>query len=157
VIPGSQRLLGIASIPRLAWTIIGGPFEGLYRDASVIHDVACVEKSRPWLQVHRTFYLAMLASGVTTVKAKVMYAAVYHFGPRWSTVAPQLGEPGTVVMELPPPQTLREEDFEELRNLIESRDRSDRRFGSLGKVFGGALGLEMSLPEIENFRSRGVD
>jgi len=72
-----------ASIPQFAWSIIGGPFEGNYRNSSVIHDVACVEKKRPWELVHQTFYTGMLASGVSTVKAKVMYAAVYHFGPRW--------------------------------------------------------------------------
>jgi hypothetical protein len=73
-----------ASIPRFAWTAIGGPFEGSYRDASVIHDVGCVEQSRPWQAVHRMFFTAMLASGVELLKAKIMYAAVYHFGPRWS-------------------------------------------------------------------------
>jgi hypothetical protein len=72
-----------ASIPRFAWSIIGGPFEGKYRTASVIHDVACVEKKRPWETVHLAFYTAMRASGVSAIKAKIMYAAVYHFGPRW--------------------------------------------------------------------------
>lgn len=72
-----------ASIPQFAWSIIGGPFEGKYREASVIHDVACRNKDRPWQDVHEAFYTAMLASGVDTLKAKVMYAAVYHFGPRW--------------------------------------------------------------------------
>ncbi len=33
--------------------------------------------------VHRTFYTAMRASSVDVWRAKVMYAAVYHFGPRW--------------------------------------------------------------------------
>lgn len=73
-----------ASIPQFAWSIIGGPFEGKYRNASVIHDVACVEKSRPWEQVHRAFFTGMLASGVSPAKAKTMYGAVYHFGPRWA-------------------------------------------------------------------------
>ena len=72
-----------ASIPQLAWSLIGGPFEGKYRNASVIHDVACGQKARPWELVHETFYFAMLASGVSIWKAKTMYAAVYHFGPRW--------------------------------------------------------------------------
>jgi len=73
-----------ASIPQFAWSIIGGPFEGRYRDASVIHDIACDEKSRSWQSVHQAFYTAMLARGVDVVQAKVMYAAVYHLGPRWS-------------------------------------------------------------------------
>lgn len=72
-----------ASIPQVAWSIIGGPFEGKYRDASVIHDVACVRRDHAWQDVHEAFYTAMLASGVDTTKAKIMYAAVYHFGPRW--------------------------------------------------------------------------
>lgn len=72
-----------ASIPQFAWSVIGGPFEGKYRKASVIHDVACVEKRRPWELVHETFYQGMRASGVSETTAKIMYAAVYHFGPRW--------------------------------------------------------------------------
>lgn len=75
-----------ASIPRFAWSIIGGPFEGKYRNASVIHDVACDERLRSWQEVHQTFYTAMLASDVDKITAKIMYAAVYHFGPRWGTV-----------------------------------------------------------------------
>ena len=74
-----------ASIPQFAWSLIGGPFEGKYRKASVIHDVACVEKRRPWELVHETFYQGMRASGVSELTAKIMYAAVYHFGPRWVT------------------------------------------------------------------------
>jgi hypothetical protein len=72
-----------ASIPRFAWSIIGGPFEGKYREASVIHDVACIQKARPWQEVHRTFYEAMMANGVNKTLAKIMYGAVYHYGPRW--------------------------------------------------------------------------
>lgn len=72
-----------ASIPQIAWSVIGGPFEGKYRNASVIHDVACDQKSRPWVEVHRAFYTAMLASEVDPIRAKIMYAAVYYGGPRW--------------------------------------------------------------------------
>jgi hypothetical protein len=72
-----------ASIPQFAWSIIGGPFEGNYRFASVVHDVACEVRTRPWQAVHQAFYTAMLAANVSPAKAKVMYAAVYYFGPRW--------------------------------------------------------------------------
>lgn len=86
-----------ASIPRAAWTIIGGPYEGPYRNASVLHDVACVEKVRPSASVHRMFYEAMIDSGVSQLRAKVMYAAVYHGGPRWrdSFKSVSAGAPGT--------------------------------------------------------------
>lgn len=72
-----------ASIPQFAWSIIGGPFEGKYRNASVIHDVACDKREQPWEKVHQAFYNAMRASEVGKIKAKIMYAAVYHLGPRW--------------------------------------------------------------------------
>jgi len=72
-----------ASIPRFAWSLIGGPFEGQYRESSVIHDVACDEKKESWERLHEVFYEGMLASGVSESLASVMYEAVYHFGPRW--------------------------------------------------------------------------
>lgn len=74
-----------ASIPQWAWSIIGSPFEGAYRKASVIHDVACDRRERPWKAVHRAFYTAMLAAGTDPIKARIMYAAVYYGGPRWSS------------------------------------------------------------------------
>src|SRR5438128_1485511 len=43
--PAGTRIDG-ASIPRFAWSIVGGPFEGKYRAPSVIHDVACIERKR---------------------------------------------------------------------------------------------------------------
>jgi hypothetical protein len=143
-----------ASIPQFAWSIIGGPFEGNYRNSSVIHDVACVERRRPWELVHQAFYTGMLASGVSTVKAKVMYAAVYHFGPRWSVqqvrnfatstseqrscvkvgfgepfciVIPATSQPveGVIRIDVPPaPQTLTREAFDRLAADIESKESS---------------------------------
>lgn len=76
-----------ASIPRALWTFIGGPFEGRYRNASIIHDWFCDVRTHAWKDVHRMFYEAMLASHVGRYKAKTMYAAVYRFGPRWSPTA----------------------------------------------------------------------
>jgi hypothetical protein len=72
-----------ASIPRAVWSIVGSPWTGLYRNAAVIHDAYCDSHSEPWQAVHRVFYRGMLANGVNPLQAKVMYAAVYRFGPRW--------------------------------------------------------------------------
>ena len=72
-----------ASIPRFFWTAIGGPFEGPYRNASVIHDFYCQVRTRPYLEVHRVFYEAMQTSGVSETKSWLMYQAVSNFGPRW--------------------------------------------------------------------------
>ena len=85
-----------ASIPRPLWSLIGGPFEGKYRNASVVHDYYCDVRSAEWHMVHRMFFRGMLASNVPIAQAKLMYAAVYFAGPRWGiTVVEnvQLGKP----------------------------------------------------------------
>ncbi|HEY5767784.1 MAG TPA: DUF1353 domain-containing protein, partial [Candidatus Udaeobacter sp.] len=53
-----------ASIPRYLWSVMGGPFEGRYRNASVLHDVAYGQRKRPWQDCDRMFYFAMRCSGV---------------------------------------------------------------------------------------------
>jgi hypothetical protein len=75
-----------ASIPKTFWSILGGPYEGAYRDASVLHDVECDRREKPWQDVHYMFYTAMRSAGVSERQAKIMYAAVYRFGPRWKVV-----------------------------------------------------------------------
>jgi hypothetical protein len=72
-----------ASIPRYMWSIMGGPFEGKYRNASVLHDVAYGEHKRPWQDCDRMFYNAMRCSGVSAVEAKTMFYALYRFGRHW--------------------------------------------------------------------------
>jgi hypothetical protein len=80
--PGS--VINGASIPSAFWSVIGGPFEGRFRKASVLHDVACEDQTEPWQDVHRMFYHACRCSRVGNGKAQTMYWAVYNFGPRWS-------------------------------------------------------------------------
>lgn len=72
-----------ATIPRGVWSLAGAPYSGKYRNASVIHDIACDRKDRNWKLVHRVFYEAMRASGVPESEARIKYFAVYNFGPRW--------------------------------------------------------------------------
>jgi Protein of unknown function (DUF1353) len=72
-----------ASIPRYLWSIMGGPFEGQYRNASVLHDVAYGQRKRPWQECDRMFYYAMRCSGVNAVQAKTMYYALFKFGHHW--------------------------------------------------------------------------
>jgi uncharacterized protein DUF1353 len=79
--PGS--VVDGASIPRYLWSFMGGPFEGKYRNASVLHDVAYAEHNRPWWDCDRMFYNAMRCSGVSAVEAKTMYYALYKFGHHW--------------------------------------------------------------------------
>jgi hypothetical protein len=82
VAPAGSKVDG-ASIPRAFWSVMGGPFEGKYRNASVLHDVAYDDQSRPWEEVDRMFYNAMRCSGVGAVKAKTMYYALLRHGRHW--------------------------------------------------------------------------
>src|SRR5436305_14601973 len=54
-----------ASIPRYLWSIIGGPLERKYLNASVLHDVACGDHNRPWHDCDRMVYYAMRCSSVS--------------------------------------------------------------------------------------------
>lgn len=72
-----------ASIPQALWSLIGGPFEGAYINASVIHDHYCRTKERTAHDTHRNFYYGMRASQVPDWRAKLMHWAVSTFGPSW--------------------------------------------------------------------------
>src|ERR1700686_2385424 len=79
-----------ASIPMPFWSVIGGPFEGLYREAAIVHDAGCCAKMQPWQDVDHMFYNAMRCSGVGWLQAKVMFYAVWAGGPRWTTANPTM-------------------------------------------------------------------
>ena len=81
-VPARTKVDG-ASIPSVFWSIIGAPYSGKYREASVIHDYYCANKSRHWKAVHKVFLDGMLARGIDKIQAQLMYLAVYRFGPRW--------------------------------------------------------------------------
>ena len=82
VAPAGSKVDG-ASIPRSLWSLMGGPFEGKYRNASVLHDVAYEDKKRPWKDCDRMFYNAMRCSGVGALEAKTMYYSLVRFGHHW--------------------------------------------------------------------------
>ena len=79
IAPAGAKVDG-ASIPRSLWTFMGGPFEGKYRNASVLHDVAYDQHTRTWQECDRMFYNAMRCSGVSAVEAKTMFYSLYRFG-----------------------------------------------------------------------------
>jgi len=86
-VPAGTKTDG-ASIPRILW-LTYPPFTGKYRQAAVVHDYYCQLRSRAWKDTHKVFYDAMLTSGVPEKTAKIMYGAVYGFGPRWGTRSEQ--------------------------------------------------------------------
>jgi Protein of unknown function (DUF1353) len=76
-----------ATIPRSVWSLVGGPWDGRYRNAAVIHDVGCDSHKYTWRDTDRLFFEAMLDSGVTRSLALTMYWGVLVGGPRWEAVA----------------------------------------------------------------------
>ncbi len=85
-----------ASIPPLLQPFVGGPWEEGYIRAAVIHDWYCDRHVYGWKETHRVFYDAMIASGLNLAKAKLMFYAVYSFGPTWG-----YPEPGTTCVGTP--------------------------------------------------------
>jgi hypothetical protein len=96
-----------ASIPMPFWTVIGGPFEGLYREAAVVHDAGCCAQMQPWEDVHHMFYDAMRCSGVEEGKAKTMFLAVRSFGPRWTHLNTSMPAECKIAQPSGTPQALR--------------------------------------------------
>ena len=100
-----------ATIPSLFWSVIGGPWDGLYREAAVVHDAFCCAQTARWQDVHRMFYQAMRCSGVGKVQAKTMFYAVWLGGPRWTKLnstmpaackdVPQPARPSRIARQYP--------------------------------------------------------
>ena len=107
-----------ASIPRPLWSIVGAPFTGKYRQASVIHDYLCQQMSRPWRDVHKIFFEASLVEGNGLYHAKLMYGAIYAWGPRWEIVD---GSPKRTQNSVRPPTG---NQFKDLAEWIKSDDPS---------------------------------
>ena len=119
-----------ASIPRYLWSVMGGPFEGKYRNASVLHDVAYGEHNRPSWDCDRMFYNAMRCSGVSVGEAKTMYYALYKFGRHWKFPIKR-GKPvkyeGALVArgeEIPRAVPVNPEQINEARDWISNTDPS---------------------------------
>jgi hypothetical protein len=79
----AEAVVDGASIPQAFWSFIGGPFEGEYLSASVIHDHYCRTRTRTAHDTHRNFFYGMRAANVPVWKARFMYWAVSTFGPDW--------------------------------------------------------------------------
>lgn len=72
-----------ASIPPIAWPLIGSPFTGKFRKAAVIHDTLCQLKDRPARECHRLFYEMARSLGVGRFRAALMYRALVLGGSKW--------------------------------------------------------------------------
>ncbi|HEX4502674.1 MAG TPA: DUF1353 domain-containing protein [Scandinavium sp.] len=65
-----------ASIPQALWSTIGSPYIGDYRDASVLHDVACNTPGVNRKEADNMFYYACLCKGCSYFRARVFYLGV---------------------------------------------------------------------------------
>lgn len=125
-VPMGTRIDG-ASIPSPLWSLIGAPFTGKFREASVIHDYYCRSRSRHWKAVHKVFLDGMNARGVDPMQARLMYLAVYRFGPRWEFDADACNCKGCPVCSAPVLKRIKrhqpkfnQSEYEELRQRLES-------------------------------------
>lgn len=141
-----------ASIPRPFWSLIGKPFEGRYVEAALVHDRFCDTRERSWRDTHRVFYAAMRTSGVPAFKAKVMFYAVFRFGPRWRLPASAEASPAPIdqrpATSADAPTILADAEaifahdlsIEEIANLAEARNVQP--IATREREFVGAGGLE---------------
>jgi hypothetical protein len=68
-----------ASIPRALWSIVGSPYTGDYRRASVVHDVACDEAGgdkKKRRAADRMFFHACRAGGCSIWQSIILYLGV---------------------------------------------------------------------------------
>ncbi len=129
-----------ASIPKVFWSIVGSPYTGDYRKASIVHDFGCDSRTETSEDVHRMFYYACRCGGVSEVEAKVLYTAVYRFGPAWLTVYQTViqtrtlpdGQEETITVEVPVIQEISKDPApdattaEKLREYIEKKIQASR-------------------------------
>ena len=112
-----------ASIPRPLWTLVGSPYTGAYRRASIVHDIACdrasgdVEARRA---ADRMFYNACRAGGCSVEEATKLYVGV-RIGAGWDQVSAwsQASPPGVQARTILPPADRRvEADFQSAAERI---------------------------------------
>jgi hypothetical protein len=68
-----------ASIPRALWTVVGSPYTGDYRRASIVHDVACDDAGsdkRKRRAADRMFFHACRAGGCSIRESIILYLGV---------------------------------------------------------------------------------
>jgi hypothetical protein len=83
-----------ATIPSWAKPLLGDSFDSTFIKAAVIHDHYCDRHVRTWRDTHWVLYEALVAGGVPSLKAKVMYYGVLIGGPKWVSLIK--GEPCSI-------------------------------------------------------------
>jgi hypothetical protein len=81
-VPGGHVLKG-RGMPPLFRDLIGQPFYGGFRKASIVYDHATQEMKQPWDEAQLMFLEASMAEGVNEPEAKAMYMLLRAQGSRW--------------------------------------------------------------------------
>lgn len=108
-------LIDGSSIPRMLWDELGGPFTGLHREASVIHDRYCVTKERPHVDTHKMYRDVCILCGMGKFMAGVLYTGLAAFGPKW-------GDDGAAKFVSEPDNVSAKFDFREQLAVARGRD-----------------------------------
>lgn len=74
-----DALIDGASIPRALWTLVGSPYTGDYRRASILHDVACDNAhgdAKLRREADRMYYHGCRAGGCSIAEATIQFIGV---------------------------------------------------------------------------------
>lgn len=130
----AESLVDGASIPRALWSLVGSPYTGEYRRASVVHDIACDragsnrEERRA---ADRMFYRACRAGGCSVRESSLLYlgvriGAILPDIPQWSP-AKAVDNSGPRLQRMPEEERL-EADFVEAARLVLDAAEADDEF-----------------------------
>lgn len=113
-----------ATIPRPLWALVGSPYTGDYRRASVVHDIACdnAETSADRRKADRMFFEACRAGGCSLWDSIVLYVGV-RVGAWWGSVSLLDDRPAR--LELAPDERELIRDFQEIAQTVLSQGESD--------------------------------
>lgn len=80
-----ESIINGASIPQWLWDTVGSPYTGSYRNASIVHDIACVRATTKSERkaADKMFWEACVAGGCTEPQANDLYVGV-RLGAWWS-------------------------------------------------------------------------
>ena len=128
--PKTSKIDG-ASIPRPLWTLVGSPYTGEYRRASIVHDVACVRAKgdrRARRAADKMFFHACRAGGCGKLEAVLLYlgvrmGAVWHLVPQWAPALVVATE-GPRVARSPAEQQM-ESDYSRAAEILKADEPAD--------------------------------
>lgn len=117
-----------ASIPRALWTLVGSPYTGDYRRASILHDVNCDRhpKDGPDRRAgDEMFYAACRAGGCGRLEAKLLFLGV-RLGSSWAGKGLRAaGSEDKVRMRLTADDRAMQEEYTRLAQQVANKDAED--------------------------------